>query len=176
MLREGSQGRLCQILVAFLYLNPYLRLEKARLRVLHGPPSGPQVADDLERTKHQPVAGRQVPGPAAQCVEVVGADRAGPHHVEAAQGELVHDVAANGWLELALQVHGDHFPAFSPSNQLGSAEKLQQSASLCQSGWETSHRNAASPAMRQASSRLHSRQVRRLGGAARSDEPGIFCT
>ena len=65
------------------------RLEKARLRVLHGPEAGPQVADDLECAKHQPVAGRQIPRPPAEGARVFRAHRAGPHHVEASQRALV---------------------------------------------------------------------------------------
>ena len=91
------------------------RLEQARLWVLHGPEAGPQVADDLERAKHQPVARRQIPRPSAQGARVLRANWAGPHHVEAAQRALVqlHHVAAQGGPKFGVQVYADDLPAFS---------------------------------------------------------------
>ena len=105
------------------------RLEKARLWVLHGPEAGPQVADDLERAKHQPVACRQISRPPAEGARVLRAHWAGPHHVKAAQRALVqlHHVAAQGGPKFGVQVHADDLPAFSlegPANRARSAEEL----------------------------------------------------
>ena len=107
------------------------RLEQARLRVLHGPPPGAQVLDDLEGAKHQPIPGLQVPGALRQGPAVLGADRAGPHEVEVPQGRLVqfHDVAADGGLELGVQVHGNDLPAPSregPANRPRPTEELEK--------------------------------------------------
>ena len=76
------------------------------------------------RVLRRPVAGPpEGPG-------VLGADRAGPHHVEAAQRALVqlHHVAQRG-LELRLQVHADDLPALSregPANRARPGEQLQE--------------------------------------------------
>ena len=103
-------------------LHERSRLEKARLWVLHGPEAGPQVADDLERAKHQPVACRQISRPPAEGARVLRAHWTGPHHVEA-----LHHVAAQGGPKIGVQVHADDLPAFSlegPANRARSAEEL----------------------------------------------------
>ena len=139
------------------------RLEEARLRVLEGPPPGPQPLDDLQRAQDEPVAGLEVAGPPAEGPGVLGADRAGPHHVEAAQQALVqlHHVAAQRGLELRLQVHLPRRPC-----QSSPSRRTTPGASSF-SGSRRSQARATRPAARQASSRLqmtHSRQVMGDGG------------
>ena len=160
MVSEASQGKLCQILVAFL---------QARLRVLHGPPPGAQVLDDLEGAKHQPIPGLQVPGALRQGPAVLGADRAGPHEVEVPLGRLVqfHDVAADGGLELGVQVHGNDLPAPSregPANRPRPTEELEKPRHLLFCGSHANQIKATSPATRQATSRLQITQSRQVMG------------
>ena len=86
------------------------RLEKARLRVFHGPPLGPQVADDLERAKHQPAArsrGRRL--------------RAREYSVHTGLAHTMSKLPSKrsssyGGPKFGVQVYADDLPAFCQSS------------------------------------------------------------